>query len=76
MSDNTLHQLEQLINQLIEQNNTLKQQVVELKQQNTQLVDENETMQLEAIENDEKQKHAAHTLENLLTKLQNAQQAN
>ncbi|ATC93257.1 hypothetical protein PTUN_a0471 [Pseudoalteromonas tunicata] len=76
MSDNTLLQLEQLINQLIEQKNKLQQEVSDLKEKNSQLIDENETLQLEAIESDEKQKHAASTLENLLLKLQNAQQVN
>ena len=49
-------------------------QIADLKQQNSRLLDENETLQLEAIENDDKQKHAASTLENLLLKLQKAQQ--
>ncbi|PAJ76073.1 DUF904 domain-containing protein [Pseudoalteromonas sp. NBT06-2] len=76
MLNETLPQLEQLINQLIEQNNQLKQTVSELKDQNIKLTDENETLQLEALEVDEKQKNAAKTLESLLTKLQSVQQAN
>ena len=76
MNNDTFPQLEQLINQLIEQNNQLKQTVSELKDQNHKLTDENETLQLEALEVDEKQKHAATTLEGLLTKLQSVQQAN
>ncbi|SFC45174.1 cell division protein ZapB [Pseudoalteromonas denitrificans] len=75
MINDTLPQLEKLINQLIEQNTQLKQDFSELKDLNAKLTDENETLLLEALEVDEKQKHATNTLEGLLQKLQSVQQA-
>ncbi len=75
MLETTLPKLEQLVTQLIEQNNTLKQEVNDLKSESKKLLDENETLQLEALDNEENQKNAASTLEKLLTKLQNTQQA-
>jgi len=76
MNNNTLQQLEQLIDQLITRNNQLKTDITELKEQNSKLLDENELLQLEALENEEKQKDASTTLSSLLDKLQSAQQAN
>lgn len=73
MNNDKLSQLTQLIDQLISQNNTLKQEVSELKVQQQKLQDENETLQLEALEIEEQQLHAASTLESLLGKLQQAQ---
>lgn len=75
MNNNTLQQLEQLIDQLITRNNQLKTDITELKEQNSKLLDENELLQLEALENEEKQKDASTTLSSLLDKLQSAQQA-
>ena len=75
MNNNTLQQLEQLIDQLIQRNNQLQADVSNLKEQNSKLADENELLQLEAIENEEKQKDASTTLSGLLDKLQSAQQA-
>ncbi len=75
MNNNTLQQLEQLIDQLITHNNQLKADISELKEQNSKLLDENELLQLEALENEEKQKDASTTLSSLLDKLQSAQQA-
>jgi FtsZ-binding cell division protein ZapB len=75
MLENTLPQLEQLIEQLIEKNNSLKIEVSELKEQKSTLADENEMLQLEALDNEEKQKQANGSLENLLSKLQSAQEA-
>ncbi|WP_057831380.1 hypothetical protein [Colwellia sp. TT2012] len=72
MLENTLPQLEQLIEDIIEKNNQLKNQVAELEQQKTVLIDENETLQLEAIEGEEKQKQTNDVLTNLLGKLQSA----
>ncbi|ALU45110.1 MULTISPECIES: cell division protein ZapB [Pseudoalteromonas] len=70
-----LPQLEQLIDQLIAQNNTLTEQVNSLKEQNSKLIDENETLQLEVLESEEKQKETSSTLSGLLEKLQSASQA-
>ncbi|ALQ06909.1 MULTISPECIES: cell division protein ZapB [Pseudoalteromonas] len=75
MNNNTLQQLEQLIDSLIDRNNQLLTDVSNLKEQNSKLADENELLQLEAIENEEKQKDASTTLSGLLDKLQSAQQA-
>ncbi len=75
MNNNTLQQLEQLIDQLITRNNQLQTDITELKEQNSKLLDENELLQLEALENEEKQKDANTTLSSLLDKLQSAQQA-
>ncbi len=75
MNNNTLQQLEQLIDQLITRNNQLQTDISELKEQNIKLLDENELLQLEALENEEKQKDASTTLSSLLDKLQSAQQA-
>ncbi|WP_372810524.1 DUF904 domain-containing protein [Pseudoalteromonas nigrifaciens] len=75
MNNNTLQQLEQLIEQLIQRNNQLQADVSNLKEQNSKLADDNELLQLEALENEEKQKDASTTLSGLLDKLQSAQQA-
>ncbi len=75
MNNNTLQQLEQLIDQLITRNNQLQTDITELKEQNSKLLDENELLQLEALENEEKRKDASTTLSSLLDKLQSAQQA-
>ena len=75
MNNKTLQQLEQLIDQLITRNNQLQTDISELKEQNSKLLDENELLQLEALENEEKQKDASTTLSSLLDKLQSAQQA-
>ena len=75
MNNNTLQQLEQLIDQLITRNNQLQTDISELKEQNSKLLDENELLQLEALENEEKQKDASTTLSSLLDKLQSSQQA-
>ena len=56
MNNTTLQQLEQLIDSLIERNNQLQTDVASLKEQNAKLSDENEILQLEALENEEKQK--------------------
>ena len=75
MDNNTLQQLEQLIDSLIERNNQLQTDVASLKEQNSKLADDNELLQLEALENEEKQTDASTTLTGLLDKLQSAQQA-
>lgn len=83
MLENTLPELEQLIEHIIEKNNELKTQVsgletkvVELEEQNTVLSDENETFQLEALEGEEKQKKTEDVLTSLLGKLQSAKDIN
>ncbi|MFK3870401.1 cell division protein ZapB [Pseudoalteromonas rhizosphaerae] len=76
MNNDTLSQLEQLIDQLISQNSQLQTQVRELKDKNSKLIDENEILQLEVLESEEKQKDTSTTLTGLLEKLQSAQQAN
>ncbi|MCJ8295565.1 MAG: DUF904 domain-containing protein [Colwellia sp.] len=72
MLENTLPQLEQLIEDIITKNNQLKNQIVDLEQKNTLLTDENETLQLEALDGEEKQKKTNDVLTNLLGKLQSA----
>ena len=74
MLENTLPQLEQLIEQMLENNASLKNQVTELQQQNATLADENEMLQLELLEGEEKQKLARSAVENLLGKLQSVQE--
>jgi hypothetical protein len=74
MLENTLPQLEQLIEKIIDKNNKLKAQVSELELQKAGLVDENETFQLEALESEEKQKQANMTLTSLLDKLQSVEE--
>jgi cell division protein ZapB len=81
MLENTLPQLEQLIEKIIEKNNKLTAMVAELEQKNValeqqklELLDENETFQLEVLENEEKQKQANSTLSNLLNKLQSVEE--
>ncbi|WP_404341400.1 DUF904 domain-containing protein [Pseudoalteromonas mariniglutinosa] len=76
MNTETLSQLEQLIDQLITRNNQLAVEVQSLQQQNSKLIDENETLQLEVLESEEKQKEASNTLSGLLEKLQSVHQAN
>ena len=76
MNNETLPKLEQLIDELISQNNRLNNELSELKAQNEKLVDENETLQLEVLESEEKQKETSQTLSGLLSKLQSATQAN
>ena len=74
MLENTLPQLEQLIEKIIEKNNQLKNQVAELEQKKSVLVDENETLQLEALEAEEKQKQTNNVLNSLLGKLQSVEE--
>ena len=74
MLENTLPQLEQLIENIIDKNNKLKAQVSELEQQKANLLDENETFQIEALESEEKQKQANATLTSLLEKLQSVEE--
>ncbi|MFT6918104.1 MAG: cell division protein ZapB [Cognaticolwellia sp.] len=74
MSENTLPQLEQLIEQIIAKNNLLKSQVAELELQKSVLVDENEMLQLEALEGEEKQKQTNSVLTSLLGKLQSVEE--
>ncbi|KAF7768730.1 hypothetical protein PCIT_a3217 [Pseudoalteromonas citrea] len=75
MNNETLPQLEQLIDQLIAQNERLNNEISGLKEQNNKLIDENETLQLEVLESEEKQKETSSTLTGLLDKLQSATQA-
>lgn len=75
MNNETLSQLEQLIDKLILRNSELESEVKSLQEQNSKLLDENETLQLEVLENEEKQKDASSTLTGLLEKLQSVQQA-
>lgn len=74
MLENTLPQLEQLIEQIIAKNNQLKSQVAELEQQKSVLVDENETLQLEILEGEGKQTQTNDALANLLDKLQSVEE--
>ncbi|MBL4900554.1 MAG: DUF904 domain-containing protein [Colwellia sp.] len=73
MLENTLPQLEQLIERIIDKNNQLQSQVVELEQQKLVLVDENETLQLEILENEGKQTQTNEVLTSLLGKLQSVE---
>jgi len=74
MLENTLPQLEQLIEKIIEKNNRLTSQITELELQKSVLVDENEILQLEALESEEKQKQTSDVLANLLGKLQSVEE--
>ena len=74
MLENTLPQLEQLIEQIINKNNQLKSQVAELEQQKSVLVDENETLQLEVLEGEGKQTQTNDALTSLLGKLQSVEE--
>jgi len=74
MLENTLPQLEQLIEKIIDKNNKLQTLVAELEQQKAGLLDENETFQLEALENEEKQKQTNTALTSLLDKLQSVEE--
>jgi hypothetical protein len=74
MLENTLPQLEQLIEKIIDKNNQLQTLVAELEQQKASLLDENETFQLEALENEEKQKQTNTALTSLLDKLQSVEE--
>jgi 7,8-dihydro-6-hydroxymethylpterin-pyrophosphokinase len=74
MLENTLPQLEQLIEKLIDKNQQLKSAVAELEQQKAALMDENEIYQLEALDNEEKQKQANSVLTGLLDKLQSVEE--
>jgi len=75
MNNETLPKLEQLIDELINHNIRLNNELSELKAQNEKLIDENETLQLEVLESEEKQKETSQTLSGLLSKLQSATQA-
>lgn len=75
MNQETLSQIQQLVEQLIEKNNHLSNEVVSLKEANAKLLDENENLQLEVLENEEKQKEASSTLTHLLEKLQSVSAA-
>ena len=74
MLENTLPQLEQLIELIIDKNNKLKSQVAQLEQQKSTLMDENEILQLEVLEGEEKQKQTNSVLTNLLDKLQSVEE--
>ncbi|MEI5640484.1 MULTISPECIES: DUF904 domain-containing protein [unclassified Pseudoalteromonas] len=73
MNNQDLQKLDQLIDQLLSQNNQLKSEVTALKEQNQKLIDENETLQLEMLESEEKQKEFSSSLSGLLDKLQSQQ---
>ena len=75
MNNETLSQLEQLIDKLIHRNSELESEVKSLKDQTAKLIDENETLQLEVLDSEEKQKEASSTLTGLLEKLQSVHQA-
>ncbi|MEO2267981.1 cell division protein ZapB [Pseudoalteromonas pernae] len=72
MNQDTLSQLEQLVDKLIARNSELSQEVTNLRESNAKLQDENETLQLEVLESEEKQKETSTTLSSLLEKLQAA----
>jgi len=74
MIENTLPQLEQLIEQIIAKNNQLKSQIAELEQQKSVLAEENEMLQLEVLEGEEKQIQTSKVLSNLLDKLQSVEE--
>lgn len=74
MLENTLPQLEKLIEDIIEKNSLLEKQVAELEKQKLALMEENETLQLDALEGEEKQKQTSDVLASLLDKLQNVQE--
>lgn len=73
MLENTLPQLEELIEQTIENNIQLKKQVAELQQEKIKLVEDYELLQLEVAETEENQKQAEAGLNRLLTRLRETQ---
>lgn len=75
MLETTLPQLEKLIEEVLETNDQLKSQITTLEEKNSVLTDENETLQLEILECEEKQKLTSQYLEGLLGKLQSASQS-
>jgi hypothetical protein len=74
MLENTLPQLEQLIELIIVKNNELQRKVTELENQKSVLVDENETLQLEVLEGEGKQTQTSEILAGLLQKLQSVEE--
>ena len=74
MLENTLPQLEQLIERIIVKNKELQSKVTELENQKSALVDENETLQLELLEGEGKQKQTSEILASLLQKLQSVEE--
>ncbi|MFY8273598.1 cell division protein ZapB [Pseudoalteromonas sp. SSDWG2] len=72
MNQETLSQLEQLVDNLIARNAQLSQEITTLREHNAKLQDENETLQLEVLESEEQQKETSTTLSSLLEKLQAA----
>lgn len=72
MLNNTLPELEQLIEDIISSNNALKNQINTLESENSTLREENEVLQLEALEGEESQKKTQDVLSSLLGKLQSA----
>jgi len=74
MLENTLPQLEQLIERISDKNNQLQSKVTELEEQKSLLVDENETLQLELLEGEGKQAQTNDVLTSLLGKLQSVEE--
>lgn len=72
MLENTLPELQQLIEDIIADNSQLKTHITSLENQNNSLREENEVLQLEALEGEESQKKTQDVLAGLLGKLQSA----
>ncbi len=77
MLETALPKLEQLIEQLLDKNQSLRQDVANINQQNEQLntklselTDENEILQLEALEQEEKHASTLNKINALLGRLE------
>ncbi|KMT63975.1 hypothetical protein [Catenovulum maritimum] len=79
MLNTVLPKLEQLVESLIEKNQTLSQELnqaksekAELEQKIATLIDENETIQLEMLEQEEKHNDSINQINQLLSRLEQA----
>ena len=68
MLENTLVELERVVAELLQQNQTLNQTCANLQQQLTQVREENDTLQLAALEQEEKQSAAVARLQALVAR--------
>lgn len=66
MLETTLSQLEQAVSQLLEQNQNLQGRCAALEAQLQQVQEENDTLQLNALEQEEKQAATLNRLQSLL----------
>ena len=75
MLENTLTSLERVVADLLEQNQTLKQNCQELEQQLQQAREDNDTLQLTTLEQEEKQAATLARLQALVNRAGNTEAA-